>query len=175
MLRTKNYLSGEKKFRPKKKLAAKWAGPFELIEKISDTAFRVRLPPKWRIHDVFHIANFWPAVVSKDFDMREEIQPPPDVIEGMDEYEVESILKRRTNKKTKEIEYLVMWKGYPDDVSWEREENLKNCEEMVNNFNKENGYEVMKLNARPVREVDVRKDKVVTTSRGRIVKKKNLD
>ena len=54
MLRTKNYLSGEKRFRPKKKLTAKWAGPFEIIQKISNTAFRLKLPPQWKIHDVFH-------------------------------------------------------------------------------------------------------------------------
>ena len=51
-LKTINYTSGERKFRPKQKLTSKWAGPFEIIEKISATAFRLKLPPQWHIHDV---------------------------------------------------------------------------------------------------------------------------
>ncbi len=172
MLRTKNYLSGEKKFRPKRKLAAKWAGPFELIEKVSSTAFRVRLPPKWQIHDVIHVANFWPAVVDDKFELREDVQPPPDLIEGMEEYEVEAILKRRVNKKTKETEYLVMWKGYPDDVSWEKEANVEHCKELVDEFNRNNGYT-------NVTEVNKRQDepsvKPSVSSRGRKIKKKVRD
>ena len=42
------------------------------------------------------------------------------------EYEVESILRRRLNQQSIEVEYLVMWKGYDEtQASWEPEENLK--------------------------------------------------
>ena len=135
MLRTKNYLTGEKRFRPKKKLTAKWAGPFEIIQKINETAFRLKLPPKWSIHDVFHVANFWPAQITDEFSLREELQPPPDIIDGFEEYEVESILKKRINAKTRKIEYLVLWKGHPDEVSWEKEENMTHCQELLDEVN----------------------------------------
>ncbi len=134
-LRTKNYLSGEKKFRPKKKLAAKWAGPFDIIQKISETAYRLKLPPQWKIHDVFHVANLWPAQITDEFKMREKTQPPPDLIDGIEEYEVEAILKKRTNKnRGNRVEYLVQWRGHPDDVSWESEENVKNCQDLLDKF-----------------------------------------
>jgi hypothetical protein len=39
--------------------------------------------------------------------------PPPDEIEGEKFWVVESIAKRRTNKREKRAEYLVFGKGYP--------------------------------------------------------------
>ncbi len=37
-----------------KKLAAKWTGPFRLVEEVSKEVWRVELPTTWRVHDVFH-------------------------------------------------------------------------------------------------------------------------
>ena len=58
-----------------------------------------------------------------------------------EEWEVESIKKERTKKvKDKETgrikyvkEYLVKWLGY-DDPTWEPEENLENCQELLKDF-----------------------------------------
>ncbi len=136
-LRTRNYLSGEQKFRPKKKLTAKWAGPFQIVEKISATAFRLELPPKWNIHNVFHCSNLWPAITTDEFKLREKFQPPPDVIDGVEEYEVERIINKRINKKTGKVEYLVIWRGHPDDVSWESEGNVKNCPDLIEELYKD--------------------------------------
>ncbi len=180
-LRTRNYLSGEQKFRPKKKLSAKWAGPFVISEVISHTAFRLDLPPKWKIHNVFHCSNLWPAVVSDEFKQRDKFQPPPDIIDGVEEYEVERIINKRTNKKTGRIEFLVVWRGHPDDVSWESEENVSNCEELINELYENNpelrliGKEVKekKEKSKVMEKADV-EEKLVSRKSTRVRKKKNL-
>src|SRR5260221_4313311 len=40
---------------PSKKLGAKRAGPFPVIQRISPTAYRIGLPNQWRIHNIFHV------------------------------------------------------------------------------------------------------------------------
>ena len=43
------------------KLAAKWAGPYRVVASVGPVAFRLALPPAWRIHDVFHVLQLCPA------------------------------------------------------------------------------------------------------------------
>ncbi len=46
--------------------------------------------------------------------------PPPNLIEGEEEFEVERIVAHRTFGQSKRLQYLIKWKGYPEsDNSWE--------------------------------------------------------
>src|SRR6266478_10200946 len=48
------------------------------------------------------------------------MHPPPDLIEGEEEYEVERIVAHRMFGRSKSRQYLIKWKGYPEsDNSWE--------------------------------------------------------
>ena len=44
------------------KLAAKWAGPYRMVASVGPVAFRLALPPTWKIRDVFHALQLCPAV-----------------------------------------------------------------------------------------------------------------
>ena len=45
-------------------------------------------------------------------------QPPPELLEGENFYEVESILRHR--HRGRGYQYIIKWKGYPiTDVMWE--------------------------------------------------------
>jgi Chromo (CHRromatin Organisation MOdifier) domain len=47
-------------------------------------------------------------------------RPPPDLIDGEEEYEVEQICSHRTWGRRKTLQYLIKWKGYPEsDNTWE--------------------------------------------------------
>ncbi|GKF53897.1 putative reverse transcriptase domain-containing protein, partial [Tanacetum coccineum] len=49
---------GVVRFRKKEKLAPRFVGPFEIIEKVGLVAYRPRLPEELNgVHDIFHVSN----------------------------------------------------------------------------------------------------------------------
>ena len=47
-------------------------------------------------------------------------RPPPDLINDEEEYEVEQIKAHRNFGRSKRLQYLIKWKGYPkSDNTWE--------------------------------------------------------
>ncbi len=103
----------------KAKLTPKRLGPFKIIQEISPVAYRLALPANWRIHDVFHASLLNPYHKTEAHGPN-FTHPPPDLIEGEEEYEVERIVAHRTFGRSKSLQYLIKWKGYPEsDNSWE--------------------------------------------------------
>jgi hypothetical protein len=101
---------------PSKKLAPRRYGPFTIKEKISPVAYRLNLPQHMKIHDVFHVDLLSPYQQSESYGEAFP-QPPPDLIEGEEEYEVEDIISDRMIRRKRQ--YLVKWKGYPSsENSW---------------------------------------------------------
>ena len=39
-----------------RKLEAKFLGPFRVLHLVGKQAYKLELPKKWRIHDVFHVS-----------------------------------------------------------------------------------------------------------------------
>ena len=53
------------------------------------------------------------------------MHPPPDLINGEEEYKIEEILQSRKFGRGCKVQYLVKWKGYPDsDNQWVDWDNL---------------------------------------------------
>ena len=62
-------------------------------------------------------------------------QPPPDLINGEEEYEVEWILKHQGHPK--HHQFLIRWKGYAaDEDSWQNEADLGNASELFLEYKK---------------------------------------
>jgi transposase InsO family protein len=121
------------------KLKPRFIGPFTLLEQRSPVTFLVDLPPSYKIHNIFHVDLFRRYTESPlAFGRRTPAPPPPVVIEGAEEYEVESILRYR--KYRRQHQFLVAWKGYGrEDQTWEPAANLEHSRELVDAFKKDHG------------------------------------
>ena len=75
----------------KTKLAPKRYGPFVIMKEISPVAYQIKLPASWGIHNVFHASLLSPYHEMVTFGPNFS-HPPPDLIGGEEEYEVERIL-----------------------------------------------------------------------------------
>jgi hypothetical protein len=103
---------------PTAKLAPRRHGLFKVIKVLSPVSYQLALPTQWSIHPVFHIDLLTPY--------RETIthgpnyqRPPPDLVNGEEEYSVEKILDSRKFGRRWRLQYLVKWEGYPDsDNMW---------------------------------------------------------
>src|SRR5258708_5234596 len=76
------------------KLAPKHYGPFKITREVSPVAYQLRLPIAWNIHDVFH-ASLLSPYRETDTHGPNYSRPPPDLIEGEEEYEVERVINHR--------------------------------------------------------------------------------
>jgi Chromo (CHRromatin Organisation MOdifier) domain len=95
------------------KLAPRHHGPFKITKIISPVAVQLELLAQWNIHPVFHTSLIMPY--TEMLSHRPNFtHPPPDLIDGKEEYEVEQIHSHRTWGWRKTLQYLIKWKGYPE-------------------------------------------------------------
>lgn len=109
-----------------KKLTQQYVSPFRIVEKVGRLAYRLDVPPDWRIHPVFSVAQLEPAPPPAEdpFGRPFLSKSPPVFVKGdtdkMKSFEIEKLLNKRQIKKRKgqAIKYLVRWKGYGPE--WDR-------------------------------------------------------
>jgi hypothetical protein len=89
-------------------LAAKFAGPYEIIHVVSPVAYKLALPPATNAHPVFHaglLRPYFPDATGH----RIPKAPEPVVVNGQVEYLFETILD--SGMVRNKTQYLVKWKG----------------------------------------------------------------
>ena len=119
------------------KLAPKRHGPFKIKKVLSPITYQLELPAQWKIHDIFH-ANLLTPYHETKLHGANFIRPPPDLIDGEEEYEIEEILQSRKFGRGCKVQYLVKWKGYPDSENqWVDWDDL-HAEEALADFKKKN-------------------------------------
>ena len=105
--------------RPSTKLDYKRLGPYKILDVVGESkmAFKLDLPPRMKIHPVFHASLLEPHRANT---IPGRTQPPPPAVTVEDalEYEVKEVLDSRV--RNNKLEYLVDWVGYaPHERSWE--------------------------------------------------------
>ena len=118
---------GVRRFGVRGKLSPRYIGPYEILERVGDLAYRLALPPALAgIHDVFHISQLRACVPGPDF-----IVPIVDVQVQKDLTYEESpvrLLERSTRKlRGKEIPMVkVQWSHHdPREATWETETSMR--------------------------------------------------
>ena len=126
-----------------KKLTQQYVGPFRIVEKVGRLAYRLDVPPDWRIHPVFSVAQLEPAPPPTEdpFGRPFPSNPPPVFVKGdtdkIKSFEIERLLNKRQVKKGKgqAIKYLVRWKGYgPEWDRWYNIKELDNAAALVDDY-----------------------------------------
>ena len=115
-----------------KKLLDKYIGPYDIIEVISDVAYKINLPIKFRVHPVFHISKLKRFIGTDRFPDRVQLDRPAPVMKlgGKDAWYVERIINKRI--RAKKVQFLVKWENYPEwESTWEPIENVKHAKDAI--------------------------------------------
>ena len=99
---------------PKGKLQPRFFGPYRVSELINEVAVRLALPPRAKLHDVFHV-----GLLKKWVGEPPAAPPPLPVIHnGAVEPEPERIVRARLARGVRQV--LIQWKGEPAaSATWE--------------------------------------------------------
>ncbi|KAJ4750063.1 polyprotein [Rhynchospora pubera] len=102
-----------------RKLSMKYYGPFEIIEKIGEVAYKLKLPDGSSIHAVFHVSQLKPRI-----DDSQAITPGLPITDGKLDVvsEPEKILERKLVKRgnAAAMQVLIKWVNQSEeDATWE--------------------------------------------------------
>lgn len=97
------------------KLAARYYGPYEILEWTGQVAYRLRLLVDSKVHPVFHVSQLKPVI-----GQGKTIMPLPPILSQEDELIVEphELLETRYDEEG-QLEVLLFWKNLPShENSW---------------------------------------------------------
>jgi hypothetical protein len=124
-LRLQPYRQASIKKNGTEKLKPRFYGPYRVQRKVGEVAYELELPPRSKVHNVFHVSCLKKAlgqhvVANEELPLVDE--------EGHLILIPEEILEERTKHlRNRDIkEYLVRWKNLPiEDATWENEQVLQ--------------------------------------------------
>ncbi|SJL12749.1 uncharacterized protein ARMOST_16180 [Armillaria ostoyae] len=84
--------------RPKKKLDDKRVSPFLILEKHGLSAYKLKLPPTWKIYPVFNKTLLTAYVAPTFLNQKQDPPPAPNIINDKEQYEIDTILDHKLRK-----------------------------------------------------------------------------
>ncbi|VFQ93371.1 unnamed protein product [Cuscuta campestris] len=119
-------------------LVPKYDGPFEVMHKVGEVAYRLKLPERLKVHPTFHV-SFLKRFNKEEFDAsRQQLKRAPPTIREQFDKGIEKIWEHKTkgqSKKNRRTEYLVQWEGgSKEDSSWVRDVKLWQFEDKIEEY-----------------------------------------
>ena len=104
--------------------------------KIGESAYKLDLPPSMKIHNTFHI-SLLELYQDDKFPSQRTQPPPPIILEGEPEYELEGIIDSRLHYG--KLQYRAQWTGYPPeyDKVWYPYDNFENADIAKQHFHQQ--------------------------------------
>ncbi len=118
-----------------------------IIDKAGAAAYKLKLPPHWKIHPCFNEKLLTPYIQLAFPNQEIPPPPPPDLINDEEEFEIEEILDSRPRtirggrgKKSYDvIDYFVKWKGWTcEHNSWVHDSEMGNAQEAIEDYENRN-------------------------------------
>jgi hypothetical protein len=139
------FLKVPRSYRPSRSILNKYIGPLDVVEVPSAVTVKLALPHGIHpsTYDVFHVDRIkkYQSADPDRFPTRVQNQrPAPDIVDGVEMYEVEDILaERRAPSRGKgprsrggNLQYLVKWTGYSTaEATWEDVSALRGAPDVV--------------------------------------------
>ncbi|KAI5116012.1 hypothetical protein M0805_002829 [Coniferiporia weirii] len=108
--------------------------PIPIPPVLSPLNYQLKLPPAWKIHPIFH-ASLLSAYTETDIHRPPFTQPPPDQIEGHQEFKSEAIVSHKGNGNRRR--FLVKWTRYPSSENqWLPESALSHAMNTLKTYKK---------------------------------------
>ncbi|ESK88976.1 hypothetical protein Moror_13169 [Moniliophthora roreri MCA 2997] len=110
---------------PNKKLSPKREGPFVIEKVMGPVTYKLKLLDQWRIHPIFYAGLLRPYKETEAHG-RNFLEPPPDIIDRHEEFEIEAIIGHKLLQKPRR--FLVSWKGFDSSHNeWKTKEELEHA------------------------------------------------
>ena len=130
--------------RQSRKLEKRFFGPYEIINKVGQSAYWIKIPVSWKVYNVFNESLLKPYHALHYVNQKQKEKHTQDKQwreDNSGEYELERLLNSWISKRGRgqgRLEYLVKWKNYPlEEASWEPVTNLMNTWETIEEFHLE--------------------------------------
>ncbi|MEQ5167062.1 hypothetical protein ABN262_23300, partial [Citrobacter youngae] len=116
-------MKGVKRFGKKGKLSPRYIGPYEILERIGNLAYRLALPMEFsRVHNVFHVSQLRRYVPEASHVLEPEELEMDDSLE-YEERPIRILDSKTRDTRRKSVKMVkVQWSNHsPEEATWELE------------------------------------------------------
>ena len=151
-VKSRSYAPGEKvwlnskyiKTKRNRRLEAMFFRPFRMLHLVGKQAYKLKLPKKWRIHDVFHMFLLEQKTIMKGRVDDDESNAAELDAGDSGEYKAEVIWDSAVYARELEsghlpgLYYLVLWKRYPEEENtWKPASAVQHLRKLISSFHKD--------------------------------------